>query len=281
MIDLHLHSTASDGTLDPGALVIRAHGAGIRTLSLTDHDTMAGVQQAADKAASLGLEFLPGVEITAVLERKDVHILGYFLDASPPGLEPFLRAQREDRMVRARKMASRLAELGVPIDIEAIIEQAEAADRAVARPLLAQSLVQAGHVSTEREAFDRWLGDEREAYEPRQGSSPGDVVRLISRAGGVSALAHPGLLGREDLIPSLAKAGLGALEVYHSDHDRSTQEHYTKLADQHGLAASGGSDFHGDGHHRAKYIGTAGPPREAFVSLLQLLLHAHSVVHSQ
>ena len=241
---------------------------------------MAGVQEAADRAATLELEFLPGVEITAVIDRRDVHILAYFLDASPPGLEPFLSAQREDRLARARKIGSRLAELGVSIDIEGLIEQAEAAGRVVARPLIAQRLVQAGHASSEQEAFDRWLGDERPAYEPRRGSSPGDVVRVISRAGGVSVLAHPGLLGRDDLVPSLAKAGLGALEVYHSSHDRSKQEHYAKLATQHGLAASGGSDFHGDDHHRAKYLGTVGPPRDEFVLLLQRLLQAHSVVHA-
>lgn len=281
MIDLHLHSTASDGTLQPGPLVTRAHGAGVRTLSLTDHDTMAGVPAAAEQASSLGLEFLPGVEITAVLERRDVHVLGYFLDANPPGLEPFLDAQREDRLSRAREIAERLAELDVPIDIEALIAKAAQTSRVVARPLIARALVEAGHATSEQEAFERWLGDEGPAYVPRQGSSPGDVVRVISRAGGVSALAHPGLLHRDDLIPSLAKAGLGALEVYHADHDRSKQDHYAKLAEQHDLAACGGSDFHGDGHHRARQLGTVGPPREEFVLLLQRLLQAHSVVHAE
>ncbi len=104
---------------------------------------------------------------------------------------------------------------------------------------------------------------------------------MISRAGGVSALAHPGLLGRDDLVPSLAKAGLGALEVYYADHDQSQQQHYARLAEQHGLAACGGSDFHGDDHRRARQLGVVGPPREEFVLLLQRLLQAHSVVHTQ
>lgn len=281
MIDLHLHSTASDGALEPSALVSRVHGAGIKTLSLTDHDTMAGVAAAAARASSLGLEFLPGVEITAVLENRDVHILGYFLDPNPPGLEPFLASQQKDRVSRAREIAARLEELGVPIDIETQISDAENTGRVVARPQIAQCLVKAGHAGSEQEAFDRWLGDEGPAYVARQGSSPGDVVRVISRAGGVSALAHPGLLKRDDLIPSLAKAGLGALEVYHADHDRSKQDHYGKLAEQHDLAACGGSDFHGDDHHRAKQLGKVGPPREEFVLLLQRLLQAHSVVHAE
>ena len=242
---------------------------------------MAGVPVATEAAAELGLEFLPGVEITAVLERRDVHILGYFLDAGPPGLGPFLDAQREDRRVRARKMAVLLADLGAPIDIDTLLAQAESEGQAVARPLIARLLVKAGHVGSEREAFERWLADDRPAYVPRQGSSPADVVRLISRAGGVSALAHPGLLGRDDLIPSLAKAGLTAIEVHHSEHSPSRRQHYAKLVEQHGLVTCGGSDYHGDGHHRAKFLGTVGPPREEFILLLQRLLQAHSVVHGQ
>ena len=281
MIDLHLHTTASDGTLPPAALVQRAQQVGIRTLSVTDHDTMAGVPAAAETAAGLGLEFLPGIEVTAVLERRDVHVLGYFLDPSPPGLEQFLREQRQDRLNRARKMVELLADLGAPVDVDAVLERAEADGRAVTRPLIARALVQAGHAGSEQETFDRWLGDGRPAYVPRQGASPADVVRLISRAGGVSGLAHPGLADRDELIPSLAKAGLVALEVYHSEHDTATQTRYAKLAKQHGLVACGGSDYHGEGHHRAKFFGKVGLPREEFMPVLQRLLLAHSVIHGQ
>ena len=280
MIDLHLHTTASDGTLDPAALVERAHSAGVRTLAVTDHDTMAGVTAAAEVAASLKLEFLPGIEITAVVDGRDVHILAYFLDPTPPGLEAFLAAQREDRVERARGMADRLKTLGVPIEIEPTIDHAVADGRSVGRPLLARALVQAGHARTEQDAFDRWIGDGGPAYVPRKGSTPADVVRLISRAGGISSVAHPGILGRDELIPSLAMAGLTALEVYHPGHDNAAQARYTRLAAQHELATSGGSDFHSDGHHRAKGLGSVGLPREAFMTLLQLLLLSHSVVHA-
>ena len=279
MIDLHLHTTASDGTLDPAALVERAHGAGVRTLAVTDHDTMAGVTAAAEVAASLKLEFLPGIEITAVVDGRDVHVLAYFLDPTPLGLEAFLASQREDRVERARGMADRLKTLGVPIEIEPTIDHAVADGRSVGRPLLARALVQAGHARTEQDAFDRWIGDGGPAYVPRKGSTPADVVRLISRAGGISSVAHPGILGRDELIPSLAMAGLTALEVYHPGHDNAAQARYTRLAAQHELASSGGSDFHGDGHHRAKGLGSVGLPREAFMTLLQLLLLSHSVVH--
>ena len=281
MIDLHLHTTASDGSLEPDALVEAAYGAGVRTLSVTDHDTMAGVPVAASRAKDLGLEFLPGVEITAVLGRQDVHILGYFLDINPPGLDRFLDAQCEDRVDRARMMAGRLADLGAPIDVDALIDQAESAGHVVGRPLIARFLVDAGHVRSEREAFERWLGDERPAYVPRRGRSPGEVLRLISRAGGVSALAHPGLLRRDELIPSLSRVGLTALEVYHSAHDRSKQDYYARLAAQHGLAVSGGSDYHGDQHHRAKFLGAIGPSHDAFVLFRKRLHQAHSVLHGE
>ena len=279
MIDLHLHTTASDGTLAPAALVERAHTTGIKTLSVTDHDTMAGVPEAAEAAAMYGLEFLPGVEITAVDERRDVHLLAYFLNPSPSGLQPFLDAQRQDRRIRARKMGTLLADLGAAIDVDRLVVDADDAGRSVARPLIARALVDAGYVADEQEAFDRWLGDGRAAYVPRQGASPAEVVRLVSRAGGISALAHPGLLGRDELIPSLAKAGLDALEVHHSEHDGAAQSHYSRLAAQHGLAVCGGSDYHGETHHRARYFGRVSLPREAFLQLLQLLLQAHSVVH--
>lgn len=280
MIDLHLHTTASDGTLAPADLVARAHKAGVRTLSVTDHDTMSGIPAAAAAAAELGMEFLPGIEITAVLDNRDVHLLGYFLDPSPVELESFLRAQLDDRIARARKMSEKLEELGVPIAIEPIVESAASEGRSLARPLLARALVEAGHARSSREAFDRWIGDGGPAYVARNGSSPADVVRLVSRAGGVSSIAHPGLLNRDALIPSLAMAGLTALEVYHPEHDSSAQARYRKLSAQHQLAISGGSDFHGDDHHRASSLGSVGVPRQAFISLLQRLVVAHSVVHA-
>ena len=280
VIDLHVHTTASDGTLDPGPMVEHAHAAGVRTLSVTDHDTMVGVPAAAAAASRLGMEFLPGIEVTAVLERHDVHVLGYFLDPAPSALDSFLQAQREDRIVRARKMSKLLRVLGAPIDIDPIVDSAAAEGRSVARPVLARALVEAGHATSVKDAFDRWIGDGGPAYVAREGSSPADVVRLISRAGGVSAIAHPGLLNRDDLIPSLAKAGLTALEVYHPEHNASMRSHYRKLAIQHELVVCGGSDFHGDRHHRAASLGSVGLPREAFLPLLQRLVLAHSVIHA-
>ncbi len=268
MIDLHMHTTASDGTLAPAALVDRAYAVGIRTMSVTDHDTMAGVPEAAAAAAERGIELLPGIEITAVADGRDVHMLGYFLDPAPASLGPFLVEQREDRVRRAREMGEKLAALAVPIPIEKLIEKAAAARRAVARPVVARALVEAGHCATPQEAFDRWLADGGPAYVARRGASPAEVVGLVARAGGLASLAHPGLLRRDDLVPGLVEAGLGAIEAFHSDHDAAAESRYQRLADQHDLAVSGGSDFHGDRHHRARSFGRVGLPRPRFETLL-------------
>ena len=281
MIDLHTHTTASDGALEPRALVERAYRLGIRTLSVTDHDTVAGVSEAAAEAAARGMEFLPGIEITAVHARRDVHMLAYFLDPEPAGLTAFLERQRQDRSRRAREMSARLAALGAPIDIEDLIAGAEAAGTAVARPTVARALLDAGHVTSLQQAFDRWLADGRAAYVPRIGATPAAVVRLVMQAGGVAGLAHPGLLRKDELIPDLAVAGLGAIEVYHSDHDAGAQARYLRLAERYDLAVSGGSDFHGDDHPRARCFGRVGLPRERFMPLFQRVLEAHAAVRSQ
>ena len=278
MIDLHLHSTASDGTLDPPALVRRVRAAGVRTMSLTDHDTLAGVRAAAAAAAELGLEFIPGVEITAVLERRDCHVLGYFLDPDPPGLARFLEGQRAGRLDRARTIAARLARLGAPVDIEALIRRARTDGMVVTRPLIARAVVAGGHAASMQEVFDRWLGDGRPACVTRPGHSPAEVVRRIADSGGVSALAHPGLLRRDDLIPGLARAGLDAIEVHHSDHGQADRERYAALAARLGLAVSGGSDFHGDHHRRAGCLGAVGPSRAEFTQLQQRLRDARAAL---
>ena len=278
MIDLHTHTTASDGALAPRALVERAHGLGIRTLSVTDHDTLAGVPAAAAAAAELGMEFLPGIEITAVHRGRDVHVLAYFLEPDPPGLAPFLADQRRDRARRAREMSARLASLGAPIDLEDLVAGAEAAGKAVARPAVARALLDAGHVTSLQQAFDRWLADGRPAYVPRAGAPPAEVVRLVRRSGGLPALAHPGLLRKDELIPELAEEGLGAVEAYHGDHDAGARSRYLRVAARHGLAVSGGSDFHGDDHPRARCFGRVGLPRDRFAPLFQRVRQAHAAV---
>ncbi len=268
MIDLHMHTTASDGLCTPAEVVELCRTAGLQVMSVTDHDTVAAVNEVLRLAAEAGMTAVPGIEITAIHQGRDVHVLGYFIDQASAGLRAFLDGQRQQRLDRARTIAARLAELGLPIDIETVLQPALAQPgRAVGRPWIARALVERGHVRDTREAFDRWLGTGRPAFVPRQGPSPVEVVRAIIDAGGVASLAHPGLLNRDEIIPPMIDAGLAALEAYHSEHDPDTTTYYLEMAARHGLAVSGGSDFHGGGAHGVDAPGVVQLPHERFAEL--------------
>lgn len=269
MIDLHMHTTASDGRQTPDDLVARAWGAGIRVMSVTDHDTMAGVGPATRAAEPRGMTVVPGIEITSVHGGRDVHVLAYFLPESAPGLQEMLSTQRRLRVERAVEIASRLATLGVPIDADALVRAASAAGgKSVARPQIAQALIDAGHVETIADAFDRYLGEDSPAYVPHSGASPADVVALVTAGGGIASLAHPGYRPKDEIIPVLVDAGLEAIEVYHSSHDEAQQRHYLDFARRYGLLVTGGSDYHGEGARRAEFFGRVQLPQEDFDALL-------------
>jgi len=274
VIDLHLHTTASDGACAPADLLARAAAAGVGTLSVTDHDTMAAVPDAVAVAASHGVEVLPGIEITAVDDGRDVHILGYFLTPSPPGLDVFLTGQRGHRADRLRAMADRLSAQGVGVDVEALLAARAVDGRSLGRPHLAAALLAAGHARSVQEAFDRWLGDGRAAWVERQGETPERVVLAIADAGGVASLAHPGLGRDRRLLGRLAEVGLDALEVYHSQHDEPTRRRLLGQARSLNLAITGGSDFHGDTDHRAGHLGRVGVPLAAYAELRERMARA-------
>jgi 3',5'-nucleoside bisphosphate phosphatase len=268
-IDLHLHTTASDGLLAPEHLVARAVDAGVSILSVTDHDTVAGLPAAEDAAARLGVRLVAGIEITAVENERDVHLLGYFFDPSDGGLSSFLERQRHDRKRRVREMGLRLRDLGCEIDVQPLLDRASAG-HSVGRPAIADALVASGHVTDRNDAFARLLGRGRPAFIPRRGVSGAAVIRVIHDAGGITSLAHPGVLQDDDLIPGLVDAGLDALEVWHSDHPPPLQAHYAALTERLKLGRSGGSDYHGDGVHRACSIGAVSLPRGEFDRLEEL-----------
>lgn len=265
MIDLHMHTTASDGRCTPEDLVQRAYDTGIRTMSVTDHDTMAGVPAAQAAAAALGMTCIPGIEITSVHGGRDVHVLAYFLPRLTGELTALLAEQRRNRLERAQTIATRLAAVGAPIDVPALLEAASAlGGKSLARPQIAQALIAAGHVSTVAEAFERFLGEDGPAYVPHRGASPAEVVELINRAGGVASMAHPGYTRKDEVIPELVAAGMTAIEAYHSSHDEATTARYLEMARQYGLAVTGGSDFHGVGTRRSEFFGVTNLPAEAF-----------------
>lgn len=249
-------------------LVARAWKAGIRTLSVTDHDTVAAVRETAAVASTHGMAFVPGIEITAVQDQRDVHVLGYFIDPSSRRLNEFLEEQRADRVRRVKAMVGRLAELGKPVDVGALTGALPGyPGHLVGRPMVAWALVRAGHVADVQQAFDELIGESQAAYVPRRGVGPAEVIGLIGQAGGIASLAHPGVLGRDDLIPGLAAQGLAAVEAYHTDHDARMTEHYLLLAGAHGLAVSGGSDYHGDAQYRKAGLGRITLPAERFAEL--------------
>ena len=269
MIDLHAHTTASDGRSTPRELVERARAVGLTTIAVTDHDTMAAVPETAALAATAGLGFVPGIEITSVSRGKDAHVLGYFLSPDAPGLSELIADQRRRRVERAREIGRRLEQMGAPIDVDALLASAgERSGKAIARPQIAQALIAAGHVATVAEAFDRFLG-ENCAASPHTGAPPADVVRLIAAGGGIASLAHPGHLKQDDVIPELVDAGMAALEVYHSSHDEAATAHYLQIARRLSLAVTGGSDYHGEGVRRAEFFGVVHLPEDEYLGFLK------------
>jgi predicted metal-dependent phosphoesterase TrpH len=271
LIDLHTHTTASDGRCSPDELVARASAAGVRVLSVTDHDTVAGCGPTAAACAAAQIEFVPGIEITAVRDGVDVHTLGYFMDVDSPPLAEFLSLQRQDRMARVRTMVDLLRGFGIDLDAEAILKPAhDDASKSAGRPWVARALVEAGHVPTIGDAFDRWLSLGRPAFVPRRGATPEAVIGQLHEAGGIASIAHPGPLGRDEWLPQFVDAGLDAIEAYHSDHDAVTTLRYREFADKVGIAVTGGSDFHADSSHGGRTVGCVSLPRAAFERLKAL-----------
>lgn len=240
-IDLHTHSTASDGELTPDALVQLALARGLTTIALTDHDSVAGLDAALNAARGTSLTVIPGVELSADVEKSEVHVLGYFIDWRNAHFLAMLEKFRDGRYGRAEKMTRKLTALGAPISFERVKEIA--GDAALGRPHVAQALLEAGHIMTIAEAFDKYIGRNGPAYVERFKLTPEDAVALILEAGGVPVLAHP----REVTywVQPLVKAGLLGLEVFYGVYDDATIAELARLARQYDLIATGGSDFHG------------------------------------
>ena len=271
MIDLHTHTTASDGRCTPAELVARAAAAGVTVLSVTDHDTVAGYQAASAVSAAAGVELVSGIEMTAIVDGADVHVLGYFIDAHSPRLLAFLAEQRRRRIDRVRQIIDRLAAHGIVLDPDAIL-QPGLDDPGVAsgRPWIAKALVAGGHVADSNQAFDRWLGRGRPAFVARLGVTPKEAIARIHEARGIASLAHPGLVGHDEWLPGLAADGLDALEAYHSSHDASATDHYLSMAARLGLCVTGGSDYHADESHGSGGPGSVSLPQDAYEKLVRL-----------
>jgi len=256
-IDLHTHSTASDGTFSPRALVRAAAAAGLAALALTDHDTGNGLAEAEDEAKRLNVKFIPGIEISGEWPEPGLlHILGYYIDRASPALGEMSRILLAARDLRNPKIIHRLTELGCKItleQVEAIARRGVAADQPVVlgRPHIAQAMVEAGSVASVKQAFDVYLGTGGAAYFAKERLTPRQAIHCIHEAGGVAVVAHPIELGAtnpahlQTMINHLQEAGLDGLEVWHCEQDAKYSEMLLHLAKRYDLVATGGSDFHG------------------------------------
>jgi predicted metal-dependent phosphoesterase TrpH len=268
-IDLHTHSTHSDGTFGPAELVRLAAERDLQVVALTDHDTTNGLPEALATGLEVGVQVVPGVEFSAEYLGTSVHILCYWMDAEDPALQLELRRLREDRYRRGELMVEKLGSLGLPVEFERVREIA--GDATIVRPHIAQAMVEAGVVASEKEAFDRYIGDGGPAHVAKHALDPLDAVALIEDAGGVCALAHPGMWGDQSSVPDelierMAAAGMRGLEVDHPDHTPEARERYRALADRLGLIATGGSDCHGSRYDPVR-LGSSLCDPKAFVAL--------------
>ena len=250
-IDLHAHSNISDGTEPPRELVRLAAAAELDIVAITDHDTVAGWAEAAQAAIDFGIRVVPGIELSCTRGAASVHVLGYQIDPTRPGVAEELAAIRLGRTDRLPAMLAALARHGVDLSTEQVMAAADGAD-SLGRPHVADALIAAGHVADRREAFDVWLAEGRPAHIARYAPDVVEGIRLITGAGGVAVIAHPwGRESRDTMTPevlaSLADAGLAGLEAHHDDHDAATEIALAALASELGLVATGGSDWHGSG----------------------------------
>lgn len=248
-VDLHTHTRASDGTETPAENVRIAHAAGLAGLAITDHDTVAGIEEAEAEGLKLGMLVVPGVEISTVAGGQDIHVLGYYIRTADP---LFLTRLEELRSVRDRRnelMLEKLRELGLEITLDEVMEnrrRSGRSDETVGRPHIAEVLIRKGYAANLQDAFERYLGRTGAAYVNPPRIRPEEAVRWIHEAGGAAVIAHPGLYQDDKLVEELIGAGLDGIEAYHSDHTPEDAERYRSLAERHSLIITAGSDFHGE-----------------------------------
>ncbi len=265
-IDLHSHSKASDGQYPPAEVAERAAAAGVGVWALCDHDTLAGLPAAAEAAARLGIRFVPGIELSAFLDRREIHLLGHFVDPDHAALKRFEDFLAVRRRVRMEQIVEKLAAVGVRISTPDI--ERWSGGKTIGRPHVAQAVVAAGAAATVKEAFDLFLGEGRPAYVQRYRLEAEEAVRLVRSAGGTTTVAHPGVsrLERYDL-ELLKAAGVEGVEVYHVDHNPSVREKYLRAAEGLDLVPTAGSDYHGEEISPDRHFGDVTMPAEQLARL--------------
>jgi predicted metal-dependent phosphoesterase TrpH len=269
-VDLHVHSTASDGKFSPAAIVSKAAALGLKVLSLADHDTVDGIAPAFEAAKAFPrLTLIPGVEISTEMPDGEVHVLGYFIDYTSPELGSALGRFRNSREIRAQKMISKLHNLGIRINWQRV--QEIAGEGSIGRPHVARAMLEKGYIGSIKEAFTRYLGHDGPAYVERDKMTPLEAVELILQSDGLPVLAHP--FTTPDLpamITRLKTAGLVGIEAYYDNYTVPQIKELVELADNHGLITTGGSDYHGLDETNETMLGDVDVPEESVARLTRL-----------
>lgn len=262
VVDLHLHTTASDGRLSPTELVRLVAGNGLKVVSISDHDTTEGLAEAYQAAWEFpNLRIIPGIEFSTDIPGDEIHMLGYFIQYNDARFQETLRRFRQGRLERGRVMVEKLATLGIEVEWERV--QQIAGDGAVGRPHIALAMVEKGYIKEPREAFVQYLGRNGLAYVEREKMTPREAVKLLARVGGVAVLAHPAQFPDLDAtVLKLKAAGLVGMEVYYAQYSPETVQRLAGVAARHGLIPCGGSDYHGLGNTGEPLPSTLGPPLE-------------------
>jgi predicted metal-dependent phosphoesterase TrpH len=242
-IDLHLHTSYSDGLLSPPEMVKHAKTLGLKAIGIVDHDTVDGIVPAIEAGKDEGVEIVPGVELSSQCDGRDIHIIGYYFDMESPKFKKYLTLFQKERYKRAEKMVKNLNNLGIHVSMDEV--EGRAKGNSIGRPHLAEILMEKGYIETFQEAFHKYIGYGSKAYEEKYQIVPEEAIRLISEAKGLSFLAHPGYPIHDDMIFRLIKAGLDGLEIYHPKLDPNRMRHLQDIVREHGLLISGGSDCHG------------------------------------
>jgi predicted metal-dependent phosphoesterase TrpH len=249
-VDLHIHTIFSDGSSTVKEVFEAASAKGLKAISITDHDCTDAYPLACEMGAELGIEVIPGVELSSEIEGADIHVLGYYIDFNNPTLVKKLSEMKDARFFRAKKMVENLNKQGVDLRFETVLSIAGVG--AIGRPHIAAAMLKEELVYSFREAFEKFIGYGSPAYVEKLKMHPKEVFDLIKQAGGIPVLAHPGVTQVDERIPEFIRDGLMGIEVYHTEHPSSAERHYSRIAKKHHLAITGGSDFHSSNHNKSE-----------------------------
>jgi 3',5'-nucleoside bisphosphate phosphatase len=264
--DLHTHTNYSDGKFLPSELIKRAKTAGLNYIAITDHDNVDGIDEAIETGKEIGIEVVPGVELSSDYKGREVHVLGYFFDYKNPELLEYLKTFRGLRRERAEKIVTKLNNLKIPLTMEDILSMVKG-NVSIGRPHIAFALIDKNYIHNYYEAFVKYIGDGKPAYEKKKNLTTKEAIQLISKAGGLSFVAHPGKNIRDEALIEIIEQGLDGIEVIHPSHSPEYVTYFQDFASQYFLLESGGSDFHGGRINDDSILGTFWVPEQKVVAM--------------